>query len=116
MLFELNTEGCALSDLGIFHVYASIVVFLYDAFGEREPEPPPALFRGIAWGEDGAEAVLGYAFAGVAEVDVDVVAFGGEDSGEGAVAFHSIDGVLADVFDNPFEEVLVDGSNDGSVG
>ena len=115
-MFEGYAEDAALAWDGIFEEDASIVVFLNDAPSEGETEAPATLFGGESAFEDVFLLRGGNAFAGVAEVDVDVVAFGGEDCGEGAVAFHSIDGVLADVFDNPFEEVSVDGCYDRSVG
>ena len=47
---------------------------------------------------------------------MDEVALCGEYGGEGAVALHCVDGVFADVFDDPFEEVGVEGCDDGVVG
>ena len=45
-----------------------------------------------------------------------MVAFDGEDGGEGAFAFHCVDSVFADVFDNPFKEVAVQWRYDWAVG
>lgn len=57
-----------------------------------------------------------YSLAGVREVYVYVASVLRGDDGEGSVAAHGVDGVLADIFDDPFEEVAVEWRRHGLVG
>ena len=97
VLFEFNTEGCALSNLGILHENASVVILFDDTFGKRKSKSPSTLFSRIARSEDGAETLLGDAFTCVAYFYADAIRLFFCRQRDAALAFHRINGVLAEV-------------------
>ena len=87
------------------------MVFLHDALGQGKSLSPSALFGGVAGAEHVADVARGDAFAGVGDFDdyvrtapeyVQVYATG---------SCHGVDGVFAEVLDDPFKERVKNGAN-----
>ena len=101
---------------GVFEEDFAFVVFLNNASGEAKTQTPSALLGREAALEDEFLLGGGDAFAGVAKVYIDDTRFGGDNGSESTATLHGVDGVLADVLNDPLEEIAVEGHHDGAVG
>ena len=113
---QLDTECRSLVELGVFHIDASLVVALDDALGQGETESPTAFLSGEARGEDTAEMALLNTLAGVLDIDLDTLIGLRHVDVNPALAIHGIDGILAEVLDNPLEERATHAHHDGTLG
>lgn len=89
------------------------MVFLHDALSQGKSQSPSALFGGVAGAEHVADVARGDAFAGVGDFDyyvrtaleyVQVYATG---------SCHGVDGVFAEVLDDPFKKRVKNGAKRG---
>ena len=110
---QLNAERSAATHLRCLHEDSAVVVFLDDALGKREAEAPATLLRGEARLEDTLQVLLANALARVAHLYHHQVHLHAEEERDATRTFHRVDGILAKVLDDPFEERGVKGYDDG---
>lgn len=103
-----NAKGSACVRYGLPDKYFAFVVLFDNAFGQRESESPPSRFGSVSGLENLLDVFALDALACVGYVDQDFVV--GVLYGECDFAFvlHCIDGVLAQVFDYPFHQCLIE--------
>ena len=102
---KLNPERCALAHYRAFHPDFSAVILLYYALGQTQSKPPAALLRGEPGAENVADVLLPDAFSRVGYLDNGLcLGLLNVQNYTSGAASHSVDGVLAQVFNHPFEE------------
>ena len=79
-----------------------MVEVLDDTSRERESQAPAPFFGSITRAEDGIEPMTLYAFAGVSDINMQFVGILGESDSDVSFAFHGVNGILAEVLDDPF--------------
>ena len=89
-----------------------MVILLDDALGQRQTETPAALLCGEAGFENVGNVFLADALAGVAHLNDYALGLFLHPQGNASLTAHGVDGVFAEVLDNPLEERRVDGDND----
>ena len=103
--WQFDSEGGAESEFGAFNEDFAVMVLFDNAFGERESESPTTLFGGVAGLEDRFEFVALDATTWVGDFDYEGVLEIEEFEIDCAFfALHGVDGVFAEILDNPFEE------------
>ena len=100
----------------MLHVDAPLVVALDDALSQREAQTPAALLGGEAGREHAVEVALLDALSGIGHVDVDAFVGLRYVQGDAALAIHGVDGILAEVLDDPLEERTAHAYHDGALG
>ena len=88
------------------------MIFFDDAFSQRESQSPAALLGGEARTEHVADVFLANALACVAHLDDGALGRLFDVERDAAGTFHGIDGILAEVLDDPFEERSVESHDD----
>ena len=77
------------------------MVVFYDTTCQRETEAPAAFLCREAGGEDAIVVALGDSFACVFYVNVDTLGCLGDMDADASLAIHGVDGILAEVLDDP---------------
>ena len=101
---EGDAEGGAFAYFGVEHIDTTMVIIADNAFGEREPQSPSALFGGVSTLEDPASVWAVDTLTGVANVNEDMAVGLAHFDGNTAFSFHRIHCVLDEVLYYPCEE------------
>ena len=101
---KFYAEGCAYAEFRLFDEDATVVILLDDALGEGESKSPTAFLGGEAGLEYVVEILAGYALAAIGYIYIYVSSVACEFYGDEALATHGVNGIFAEVFDDPFHE------------
>ena len=116
-LTQLYAESGAFANFGALNIYFSRVIFLYNALGKRKAESPTAFFGGESGTEHVRNVFLTDSLSCVRDFDYGLRGGVFHMKGDGALlSAHRVDGVLAEVFDDPFEQGGVDSYTNIMVG
>ena len=103
--WQFDAECGAEAEFGAFDEDFAVVVLFDNAFGKGETESPSALFGGVAWLEDWLEFATFDASTRVGDFDDEIVLEIEEfEVNRTFFALHGIDGIFAEILDDPFEE------------
>ena len=83
------------------------MIIFYDPFRQGQTQSPTAGLAGKAGPEDGFKPAFRYSFAGICHINVNMIGVFCDVNGDLTVPIHGIHGIFTEVFNDPFEQVLV---------
>ena len=89
-----------------------MVIFFHYALCERQTQSPAAFLRGVARIEDILQVLARDTLAVVADIDDDETLVGVGGNLYRTLTLHSIDGILAEILEDPFEKLRIDIDDD----